>query len=296
MQTNGLLFTAEIGDFMLDWGMTMGVSIDGPPAVNDVYRVDHQGRPSSQNLEAKLALAFSERYRPLVDGFLCVINPFVDPIEVVDYLLSYRPRSLDFLFPLNNHERLPKGKEGGYRSAALYGDWMIKAFDRWWQLGKPCRVKSFDSMLRLICGAPTLVESLGLDPVDLVVVETNGEIEGVDSLKATFDGATSLGYDVFEHDFDSVARDLRVQQRQIGADELCQTCRDCPVVEICGGGYVPQRYRSDNGFDNPSVYCLDLEKLIRHIHATLFGAVGAQAEYLLQTAPSTGEEGESYAV
>jgi hypothetical protein len=39
----------------------------------------------------------------------------------------------------------------------------------------------FNTIIGLICGASTHVESLGLTPVDLVVVETNGEIEGVDS-------------------------------------------------------------------------------------------------------------------
>jgi sulfatase maturation enzyme AslB (radical SAM superfamily) len=46
-------------------------------------------------------------------------------------------------------------------------------------------------------------------------------------------------------------------------------CQTCPVVKVCGGGYIPHRYSAARKFDNPSVYCRDLEKLIRHIHATL---------------------------
>ena len=131
------------------------------------------------------------------------------------------------------------------------------------------RVAIFDSILSLLCGGPTYTEAIGLAPVALVAVETNGELEGVDSLKSTFEGATQLGYNVFEHDFDTVARHPAVQQRQIGLEALCQTCRDCPVVEVCGGGYLPHRYSPENGFANPSVYSADLKKLIRHIHGTV---------------------------
>jgi uncharacterized protein len=37
------------------------------------------------------------------------------------------------------------------------------------------------------------------------------------------------------------------------------------VVNICGGGYYPHRYSKILEFDNPSVYCEDLYKLITHI-------------------------------
>jgi uncharacterized protein len=37
------------------------------------------------------------------------------------------------------------------------------------------------------------------------------------------------------------------------------------VKNICGGWYIPTRYDKDNGFDNPTVYCPDILKLITHI-------------------------------
>jgi uncharacterized protein len=272
MQSNGLLLSAEICDFMLERGMNVGVSLDGPPEVNDIFRIDRHSRPSTARLEKRLRLLLSARYRRLFAGFLCVINHEVDPIEVIDYLLDYEPPNIDFLLPLDNWSRLPRGKTEDHM-ATPYGDWLIRSFDHWWALGKPTRVRIFDSILEIINGNQSLVESLGLDPADLVVVETNGEIQGVDSLKASFDGAPELGFSVFQNDFDTVAHHQAVQRRQMGVLELCDTCRSCPVVEICGGGYLPHRYSTENGFDNPSVYCADLEKLIRHIHTTLFDAI-----------------------
>jgi len=267
MQSNGLLFTPEIGDLMLDTGMSIGISLDGPPEVNDLHRIDHKGQPTSAQLEERLALLTSSRYSRLFSGFLCVINPLTDPVAVTEYLLSYSPSNIDFLFPLDNHDRRPFGKQKDI-NATPYGNWLIRSFDYYWSNQPPkTSIRIFKSILALILGAPSLVESLGLDPVDLIVVETNGEIEAVDSLKSTFEGATWLGYNVFEHDFDTVAANIAVRSRQMGAETLCQICKDCSVVDICGGGYLPHRYSTARGFDNPSVYSADLEKLIRHIHA-----------------------------
>lgn len=274
MQSNLTLFTEEIGEVLLKHDVRVGTSLDGPPEVNDRMRVDHKGRPTSAAAERGLRLLTTPRYRSLFDGILCVIHPFSDPVAVIDYLISLSPPLIDFLFPLDNHDRRAVGKEVD-KDAAPYGDWLIQAFDHWWSLGSPSGIRIFESIMRLCCGYSSMVESLGLGVIDLVVVETNGDIEGLDSLKGTFDGATVLGYNVFDDDFDSAARHAMVRLRQSGMDQLCATCQTCPVVRICGGGYIPHRYSEARGFDNPSVYCRDLEKLIRHIHGTLRAVVAA---------------------
>jgi uncharacterized protein len=268
MQSNGLLFTPEIGDFMRRAGISVGVSIDGPPEVNDRNRVDHAGRGSSNELERRLRLLTEEPYREVFDGFLCVIDPTTDPVRTTDYLLGFDPPGIDFLLPLDNHDRRPPGKEDDL-DAAPYGDWLVRAFDRWIETGTQTRVRIFNSIIGLLCGRASLVESLGLEAIDLVVVETNGEIEAVDSLKAVFEGASELGYNVFDHPFDLVARHAGVKARQLGVDSLAQACRECPVVDLCGGGYLPHRYSAERGFDNPSVYSSDLKRLITHIAETI---------------------------
>ncbi len=264
MQSNGLLFTPEIGDVLLEVGATMGVSLDGPPEINDRHRVDHAGKPSSAQLEKRLELLRSPRYRPLLAGLLCVIDPQTDPVRVTDYLLSLDPPGLDYLLPHYNWVNCPPGKKHDPQ-AAPFGDWLIAAYDHWFALKTTTRIRFFDAVMRRLFGAPSGVESVGTDAVDLIVVETNGELEAVDSLKATYDGATHLGYNVYDHDLDAVAGDARVQARQQHARGLCRTCQECSLVNACGGGYFPHRYSGGENFANPSIYCADLMKLIRHI-------------------------------
>jgi uncharacterized protein len=278
MQSNLTLFDEEIGDLLLKYGFTVGTSLDGPPEVNDRVRVDHRGRGSSAATERGLQLMTSPAYRDLFDGILCVIDPFSDPIAVLEHLRSFTPGLIDFLLPLGNHDRLPAGKgtEAG-ADAAPYGDWLIRSFDHWWSSGASPKIRIFDTIMGLACGHNSPVESLGLEVIDLVVVETNGDIEGLDSLKGTFEGATVLGFNVHQDSFDGAARHAMVKLRQIGIDQLCDTCRQCSVVKICGGGYLPHRYSAERGFDNPSVYCRDLENLIRHIYGSLESVVRAEA-------------------
>jgi uncharacterized protein len=271
IQSNGLLFTREIGEFCRRHGITLGVSIDGPPEINDRHRVDHRNRPTSARLEPRLR-RLADDYADVFGGLLCVIDPTSDPDDVFEYLLSFAPRSIDFLLPLNNHDNRPPAAFFA-ASPAPFGDWLVRVYDAWMRHTGHTSVRMFRSIMNMWLGLPTLVESIGLLPVDLIVVETSGEIEGVDSLKAAYRGATKLGFNLAEHSFDEVAHHTAVLARQSGALQLSDTCRSCRIVEICGGGYIPHRYSAAAGFANPSVYCRDLTRLIDHIGASLHGAL-----------------------
>ena len=56
-----------------------------------------------------------------------------------------------------------------------------------------------------------------------------------------------------------------VISRRLGVRSLAQTCQDCSLVSICGGGYQPHRYSQQSGFVNPSVYCAALMRIIKTI-------------------------------
>lgn len=267
VQTNLMLLDKEIADLLLERNVSVGVSLDGPPAVHDKLRIDHGNRGTSRVVEEKLELLLSG-YRPIFSGFLSVIQPQSDPVAVLDHLARFQPPSMDFLLPLDNHDRLPSGMTAACQPSP-YGQWLVRAFEHWLTLRPPVRVRTFDALIGLLCGAPSQVENFGLTPVDLVVVETNGEIEGVDSLKGASPGAARLGLDVFSHDMEQAAAHPDVVQRQRGRDGLCEACKSCTVADICGGGYLPHRYSAARGFANPSVYCADLYELIRRIREAL---------------------------
>lgn len=107
----------------------------------------------------------------------------------------------------------------------------------------------------------------------VVTIESDGAIEDVDSLKSVRHGAGRLGANVFENTFDDVLQLPAIARRFPPELMLSAQCRSCELLETCGGGHLPHRYGNARGYCNPSVYCRDLEYLIRHIRQSAAGAI-----------------------
>jgi uncharacterized protein len=97
------------------------------------------------------------------------------------------------------------------------------------------------------------------------VVESDGAIEQVDSLKSTYPGACTTGLSVLTDPFDAALSHPGVIARQIGLRALADTCNRCHLRTVCGGGHYAHRFRAGDGFRNPSVYCADMLTLIQHV-------------------------------
>lgn len=264
IHTNGLQLSPRYLDLFDEFGVRVGISLDGDRAANDRHRRFADGRSSHPLVLKAVELLRQERYRHLDLGLLCTIDIENDPDAVLDALVALEPPLVDFLLPHATWDDPPPRPNG---SETAYAEWLLKVYDRWRDRGSPVPVRLFSSVLSTLSGGPSLTESLGLAPTDLVVVETDGQLEQVDSLKSAYEGAAATGFDVFSHSFDDVAAHPGVRARQLGLAGVSETCRRCPVVRSCGGGLYTHRYRSANGFDNPSVYCRDLETLVRGIEA-----------------------------
>ncbi|MFI2430914.1 FxsB family cyclophane-forming radical SAM/SPASM peptide maturase [Streptomyces sp. NPDC018693] len=270
VQTNATLLTEDRLATLAAAGIRVGVSLDGGLPGHNTRRVDHAGRPSWAAASRGVRL-LADRFPASYAGVLTVVDPTLDPVETYESLLTLRPPALDLLLPHGNWSTPPPHLDGD-----RYGRWLCAVFDRWWGAGRrETRVRLFEACVALLLGRPVAVEPLGLAPFDTVVVETDGSIEQVDSLKSAYDGAAETGLDVFRHTFDEALRHPAVAARQAGADALGATCRACPLLRVCGGGQYAHRYRAGHGFANPSVYCTDLQRFIRHVARRLTEEVPA---------------------
>ncbi|MDQ0937434.1 uncharacterized protein QFZ49_007409 [Streptomyces turgidiscabies] len=269
MQTNGTLLTDAVVTELADAGIWIGVSLDGGLARHNSRRVDRRGRPAWP--AATRGLRVLARYPDTYAGILCTIDCATDPTEVYESLLEFAPPSLDLLLPHANWSALPPSTG----AAAPYGEWLAAVFDQWFDA--ECvrtTIRLFTEVIGLLMGLPSATEAVGTSPVVAVVVDTDGAIEQVDSLKTTYAGAPVTGLDVFRHTFDQALDHPGIAARQLGLAALSSECQECALVRVCGGGNYAHRFRADTGFLNPSVYCADLEHLIRHIAGRLSSAVG----------------------
>ncbi|WP_405536525.1 FxsB family radical SAM/SPASM domain protein [Streptomyces sp. NBC_00075] len=263
IHTNGVQLSERYLDLFDEFGVLVGISLDGDKAANDLHRRFADGRSSHGKVLAAVRLLQQERYRHLFAGLLCTIDLRNDPVAAYDALAALDPPRIDFLLPHATWDEPPPRPAD---VPAPYADWLMAVYDRWDARGRPVPVRLFDSVISTLGGGPGLTESMGLAPADVLVIETDGTFEQADSLKTAYDGAPATGEDVFHHTLDQVAAHPGITARQQGLAGLSEQCRSCPVVRSCGGGLYAHRYRGDgSGFDNPSVYCADLETLIRSI-------------------------------
>jgi len=270
IHTNGVLLDEAFCDMFAQHRVTVGISLDGDRAANDRHRRYADGRSSYDQVMAAIALLRGDRYRHLFAGLLCTIDVGNDPHATYTALAALRPPRIDFLLPHATWDAPPPAAAPGLTP---YADWLIAVYNQWRAGPDQVPVRLFESVIATSRGGASTTEALGLTPSDLLVIETDGSIEQVDSLKVAYDGAPETGLDVAGHDLDEAARHPGITARQQGLAGLCATCRACPVVTTCGGGLYAHRYRSGTGFANPSVYCDDLKKLITHIRSGLTGPV-----------------------
>lgn len=264
VQTNGTLLTLSKCEFLGELGVDIGVSLDGPRAINDLHRLDHNGNGSYDAV--RLGLDNVKR-AGLSFGILTVIDPTIDPVLVYEHLVELGPRSVDLLLPEATHDKPPAHLPTvDNTSSSLYGDWLLRFFECW-STGDvaPFRVRRFDLIIETVLGLRPPLDHVDAHRNEVLVIETDGGIEPVDVLKVCRPGITSTEMNVHSHSLDSAFQNELIALYYASYDSLCEVCTTCSIRSICGGGYLPHRFSESNGFDNPSVYCQDQWALIRGI-------------------------------
>jgi len=266
IQTNGILITSKILDICSDARTTVSVSIDGPKYLNDRYRVGHAGQGTFESVLKGIDLLRNHSDSEfLFSGLLAVIDPESDPHEVYGFFKGLNPPGIDFLYRDGNHTRLPHGKKS-LRSTE-YGQWFIKLVDLYLYDPNPIPIRYLDDLIRLILGGSGTKDGAGLTDFGVLIVDTDGSFTKNDTLKSSYDGADRFvqKWSVHTHRLEYVLGSSEFAQYHASQRPSASICQSCPELQVCGGGMTLHRWRDDNGFDNPSVYCADQLSLIGHI-------------------------------
>lgn len=271
VQTNGLLLDPAMLGVLHGRDVKIGISLDGGRQHHDRHRTFSHGGGSYESVAQAVSLLASSEFRSLFLGLLCVVDLDNDPIDVLNALGQWQPPTIDLLLPHGSWATPPPKRPDD--ASTPYGTWLARAFDHWFDSPRqPSRIRLFDEIIHLLLGGAGATDMVGLSPATYLVIDTDGSLQQTDTLKSAFDGAAETGLDVFANTINEALAHPDVVMRQAGLDALSDTCQTCSIVAVCGGGHYAHRYRHDEGFRNPSVYCADLEYLIRHIHARVVAA------------------------
>lgn len=265
MQTNGVLLTEEAVRRLAAADIRIAVSLDGDQEAHDRNRQRKNGTGSHAEVVRATEVLRRPAYRDAFAGLLCVVDLDNDAGRVYRALADQEPPVIDFLLPFGNWSNPPPGRLPD--DSTPYGDWLVVAFDEWYDspAGRP-EVRLFRELITLLMGGRSRTEQVGLSPACMIVFNIDGSMEQVDSLRTVDRDAASTAMSVFTHDLDDALSHPAIKERQLGALGLSSECQACPLMRVCGGGHYVHRYRAGLGFRERSVYCADLDRLIRHIH------------------------------
>jgi uncharacterized protein len=155
---------------------------------------------------------------------------------------------------------------------------MLSAFDLWLDHYPDLSVRTFEALLDVAAGLPSGTDAFGFGDVSLLSLETDGTWHDLDVFKVAGAGATRLSGSVSDTSIEQLASSQAVaaHRRLLSKPGLCEACQGCGVVDVCGGGSVPHRFR-DGSFENPTVYCREMKALIVHVRERLAGFLSPAA-------------------
>lgn len=261
MQSNGTLLTEECAKASKELDIQIGVSIDGSPSSNNTNRIYHNGKGSYDDIVRGFRI-IKKIYGDEMANCLYVIDTTQKASEVYNHFKGLGANSVHFLFQDFNYiksvqDEVPK-----------VGKWLIEMFDIWYNdidINKP-NVRPLTDLIALIFGQSKGTEMFGSSINQTLVVETNGSIETVDTLKICGDGFTNTNFNVLKDDLNTIYKESKLAKKYYYSHEnLCDICQNCPIEPVCGGGYLGHRFAVNNRFDNPSIYCKEIIELVCHI-------------------------------
>jgi uncharacterized protein len=266
IQTNGILLDKFYIEIFKKYNVKISISLDGVKSSHDKNRIDFSGKPTYEKVVKAIDLLKVEANELFV-GILCVIDIFSDPIETFDSLAKFGV-DIDFLLPLNHWDNLPTYPP---KIKNAYGKWYFKIYDEWVnkKRNNHIDVRFLKNIIVQLLGGSAIYEVMTVNPIGLLTINTDGFIEGVDTIKSTASGAQITNLNITDTSFTQALNHDVVKSRQGGIENLSDKCKNCKFLIGCSGGYFPNRYSAKNGFDNPSVYCDDLYWLLDKIQIDL---------------------------
>jgi uncharacterized protein len=262
MQTNGTLLDEDWCRFLAEEGFVIGLSLDGPQALHDGYRVTKRQQPThSQVMRAHRLL---RRHRIPYD-ILCVVHArnVRHPTVVYRFFKEIKGESVAFLPLVEPRPDAEGGVSDQTVSAEALGEFLCTIFDEWVRhdVGR-INVQLFDEVVRAAEGQEPAVCIFRETCGDVPVVEHDGDFFSCDH------------YVDADHRVGNIVETPLVymlespEQRDFGQakrDRLPRYCRECEVRAMCNGGCPKDRIvQTPDGEAGLNYLCAGLRRFFTH--------------------------------
>lgn len=299
LQTNGTLLDDDWGGFLHEEKFLVGISLDGPRALHDAYRLDRGGRPTWEKVMAGLRVL--RRHRVEFNTLTVVHRRNCrHPREVYDFLVSSGARHLQFI-PLVERRADARDAARGLSHAVpgdplhppvssaeaefaasphslppgRHGQFLRTLFDHWVRrdVGRVF-VQQFESALNAwAVGEPTVcahARRCGR----AFALEHDGELYACDHY--VYPGF-SLG-NLNRAPLARLANGAAADRFGAAKENLPARCVACPVRFACNGDCPKHRFvRAAEGEAPVSYLCGDYGRFFRHIDPAMRAMVALLA-------------------
>jgi uncharacterized protein len=238
LQTNGILLSDEWCRFFREHGFLIGISVDGPGHLHDLYRVDRANHPTFERVMSGLELL--RHHEVEFNTLTCVHSGNADcPSEVYRFLRDDIHSGFMQFIPVVSRDSDARSQQGeNVREHSVggmhYGHFLKTIFDEWVRrdVGKVF-VQAFDAALAAWVGQAPGVCVFGETCGTAMVLEHNGDLYSCDH----FVEPDCLLGNLVETDLTRLVGS--VQQSQFGLakrNSLPGYCQQCRVRFACNGG------------------------------------------------------------
>jgi uncharacterized protein len=293
IQTNGTLLDDAWCAFFREHNVLVGLSIDGPRALHDAYRVDKGGRPTFDRVLAAARLL--QQHQVDFNILTTVHAANADhPLEVYRFMRDELGVQWLQLIPIvervnaDGRTLLQQGHTVSERSVRpeQWGHFLIAIFDEWVRrdVGQ-MYLPLFESSLAAWLGAPTGMCIFDETCGNALAMEHNGDVYACDHFVEPDYLLGNLGE---RHLIELVASE---EQRRFGRakrDSLPRYCRDCEVRFVCHGECPKNRFlETPDGEPGLNYLCTSYKDFFTHIDrpmrmmAELYRAGRSPAEIML---------------
>lgn len=269
LQTNATLISGEVIDLLLKYKVYVSASLDGNE-VHNKNRIFHNKQNSfDQALDGILKL--KNQLKDQFIGVLSVIDIKNSPVETYSFFKEREFTNVDFILPDYSWNNLPPrpfelswiNNIDKSTNSIIYGLWYSQMLDLWLKDKNSIRIRFFENIIHNLVTGNGLFELMSRQPVTLITINTNGDFEGVDTLKSLANGYQKLNLNVFDNGLDDVMSHPKYLLRQHPTEQYGSKCLNCNNLAACWGGYFPHRLQDEK--IRESIYCNDLYFIIDEI-------------------------------
>lgn len=267
LQTNGTLINENWAEFLASEKFTVGLSLDGPADVHDVFRRTKANQPT----HASVVRAFRLLQRNNVHcDILCVVHSsnVNKPLSVYRYFKELGARYIQFLPLVEPAPDTPTGVSVRTARSQAIGNFYTTIFDEWIRndLGR-MSVQLFDEALRPACKLPHALcifsETCGTVPV----LEHDGRMFCCDHFVKPDFCLGNLNDAGLDDIFRSSALVLFGLNKR---DNLPAYCKQCDVLAWCNGGCPKDRIAvSPDGEKGLNYLCPAFRQFFAHSRPTM---------------------------